>query len=345
MKRKILMLFCGGTIAMSPDEKTGALRPAKSSKELLELVPKVKELVDLDVIELFNIDSTEVTSKHWKQIVDCISENYDKYEGFVITHGTDTMVDSGCAISLAFGKHLTKPIVLTGSQTHIEAVGTDAKFNLENVFRVVCCDIPEVMISFGHFVLRASRSQKKHESDYNAFHSPNFLPLANIRAEIEWSPVSKRSNPMSQKGKINNNFEDDILTIKVNAGLSEKLIEKIIKDGTVKGIVFESLGAGNIPSKYLNSIKVATENNIPCLIASPFIGGTTHATTYELGYEALKVGAIETHDMTATAIYIKLMWCLHQVNEKIKLGILNKEDLIPTIREMFNTDYVGEVSL
>ena len=344
MKKKVLMLFCGGTIAMMPDEKTGALKPAKSAKELLDLVPKVRELIDLDVKELFNIDSTEVNQTHWQQIIKEIYDNYDKYEGFVITHGTDTMVDSGSAIALAFGKSLTKPIVMTGSQTHIGAIGTDAKFNLENVFRVVCHNVPEVMISFGHYILRAVRTQKRHESDYNAFHSPNQLPLGNIRSEITWNPIIRKVSP-TQALSLQNNFETDILTVKVNAGLSEKLVEKIIDEGIVKGIVFESLGAGNIPSKYINSIKKATSKNIPCLIASPFIGGSTHATTYELGYEALQAGAIETHDMTATAIYIKLMWCLAQIENKIKLGVINPEDLIPTLREMFNTNYIGEVSL
>jgi len=345
MKKKILMLFCGGTIAMMPDEKTWALKPSKGAEEILALVPKVKELIDLDTIELFNVDSTEINDTHWKQIIEKIYDNYDSYDGFVITHWTDTMVDSGSAIALAFGKNLNKPIVLTGSQTHIGAIGTDAKFNLENVFRVVISNVPEVMISFGHFVLRAIRTQKKHESDYNAFHSPNCLPLGYIRSEIERSPIIRKNISQVKNIYVQNNFEKDILTVKVNAGLSEKLIERIVEEGTVKGIVFESLGAGNVPSKYLTSIKQATEKNIPCLIASPFIGGSTHATTYELGYKALESGAIETWDMTATAIYVKLMWTLSQVNEKIKKGILNNEDLISTIREMFNTDYVGEITL
>ncbi len=345
MKKKVLMIFCGGTIAMTPDSKTGALKPAKTSNELLELIPAVKDLVDLDVIELFNTDSTEINYTHWVKLINTIHQKYKQYESFVITHGTDTMVDTGCALSLAFGKNLTKSIVITWSQSHSEAIWTDAKFNLENVFRVAICDVPEVMISFGHYVLRAIRAQKRHESDYNAFHSPNFLYLANIRAEIQWTPVARNSVVHISKLNIKNDFENEILTIKVNAGLNEKLVENIIGQGSIKGIVFESLGSGNVPSKYLKSIRQATKKNIPCLIASPFTGGSTHAKIYELWYEALKAWAIETYDMTATAIYIKLMWCLAQINKKIKAGVLSSDDLIPVIREMFNTNYVGEVSI
>ncbi len=346
MKKKILMLFCGWTIAMDPDPKTGALRPAKWAEDLLVLVPKIKELVDLDVIELFDIDSTDVWIKQWRLIADTIYENYEKYEWFVITHGTDTMVDTSSAISLIFGKNLSKPIVFTWSQTHSWAIGTDAKLNLENVFRTVTYNIPEVMISFGNFVLRAIRSQKRHDSDYNAFHSPNYPELAFLRSEINWNlPVLKNKNLSQSPINFQKDFINGVINIKVNAWLKPEQIIKLIYDDWLRWIVFESLWTWNIPSWYIESIKSATSKNIPVLIASPFAWWTTHATTYELWYEALKAWAIETRDMTSTSIYVKLMWCLAQIDKKIELWVLTKQDLISTLREMFNTDYVGEVSI
>ena len=346
-KKKICLIFCGGTIAMLPNKKTGALEPAKSAKELLSLVPKVREIADVDIVELFNIDSTDITLMHWNQIAKEIYKRYHQYDGFLVTHGTDTMADTGSALAFAFGKNLNKPIVLTGAQSYPEAIGTDAKFNLENAFRVVISDTAEVMISFGHYVYRAVRAQKKHESDFNAFMSPAFPELAYIRGNIQWTFLAKRKTESNiPEIDFKPDFESEILTIKLNAAITPEMIDTLIGSHLIRALLFESLGAGNIPGRYLPVVKKAVKLNLPVLIASPFIGGSTAtASTYKLGLDALKAGVIATNDMTFTAAYVKLMWCLAQVKKKIKAKELKEENIILIVKKMFQTDYTGEVTL
>jgi L-asparaginase len=187
---------------MIPNEKTGVLESAKTARQLLSLVPKVKEIAIIDIVELFNIDSTDMTSEHWTHIAKEIYKRYHKYDGFIITHGTDTMADTGSALSLTFGKNLNKPIVLTGSQSYPEAIGTDAKFNLENAFRVICSDKIGVMISFGDFVYKAIRAQKKHESDFNAFNVPGFSRDCLYQKPSSMDSICKEKKEKSGKNRF-----------------------------------------------------------------------------------------------------------------------------------------------
>jgi L-asparaginase/Glu-tRNA(Gln) amidotransferase subunit D len=142
------------------------------------------------------------------------------------------------------------------------------------------------------------------------------------------------------------NFESGILSIKINAAINPEMVKKLIDTQEIKGIIFESLGAGNIPSRYLPVVKEAIKLNISVLIVSPFIGGSTAgAETYKLGFDALKAGIVVTNDMTFTAAYVKLMWSLFQINEKIKKGEIEKKEIILNVKKMFQTDYVGEIML
>ncbi|HLD58653.1 MAG TPA: asparaginase [archaeon] len=341
-KKKICLVFCGGTIAMLPNRQTGALEPAKSAEELLELVPKVREIADVDSIELFNIDSSDMTSAHWTMIAKEIFSRYEKYDGFLVTHGTDTMADTASALAFAFGKNINKPVVLTGAQCCPETIGTDAKFNLENAFRAAASDFAGVMISFGHFVFEGVRTQKRHESDFNAFISPAFSELASIRSKIHWTKFAKKRK-LGKCAKLffEPDFEPGILSVKINAGVGPEMLDNLVKTKGIKGLVLESLGAGNIPGRYLPAVKEAVGRDIPVLIVSPFVGGSTAgADTYKLGLDALEAGVIPTGNMTFVATYVKLMWCLAKLHRQN-----NKTAVIPKIRKMFEEDFVGEITL
>ncbi len=351
-RKKILLIFCGGTIAMAPDLETGSLKPAKDATYLLSLVPNIQNFVKVDSIELFNVDSTELVAEHWMKIAKCVYDNYDYYDGFVITHGTDTMADSATAVSFALGSNLNKPVVFTGAQVYPDKIGTDAKFNIENAFRVAISNVRGVMIVFGHYVLLGCRAQKRHESDFNAFDSPAIPPLAHVRSDISWdsnyTDYTDYTNKLSdtQPLHLQAEFSPQILCLKVNASLSSETIDALLQRNGCKGIVFESLGAGNIPSRYLPVIRLATSKDIPVLIASPFVGGSVaHASTYSLGFEALRAGVIPTNDMTFIAAYVKLMWCLPQLVKRVKAGELQKGQIINAMKEMFAINFVGEVTL
>ena len=126
--KKICMIAVGGTIA-SVETQEG-LQPEISSEEILTYIPEVSGICQIDTIQLFNIDSTNLYAKHWKALVECIEENYEAYDGFVVTHGTDTMAYTAAALSY-FIQNSRKPIVITGSQITIAAENTDARENRE----------------------------------------------------------------------------------------------------------------------------------------------------------------------------------------------------------------------
>lgn len=345
-RKRILLIFCGGTIAMAPDPTTGTLKPAKDAKYLLSLVPNIPKIVNVDSLELFNIDSTELVADHWIKIAQCVYDNYDYYDGFVVTHGTDTMADSATAVSFALGSNLNKPVIFTGAQVYPDKIGTDAKFNIENAFRVAMSNVRGVMIVFGHYVLLGCRSQKRHEADFNAFDSPAVPPLAHVRSDINWSSNQAYKFPDTRSLHLQAEFSPQILCLKVNASLSPETIEALLQRNGCKGIVFESLGAGNIPSRYLSVIRLATSKDIPVLIASPFVGGSVaHASAYSLGFEALRAGVIPTNDMTFIAAYAKLMWCLPQLAKRMESGELQKGQMVNAMKEMFAMNFVGEVTL
>ena len=155
--KRILMIGTGGTIA---SEVTDAgLAPGLTSEEFLKYIPAVEELCQVECLQLFNIDSTNMTPDHWLAIVGAIREHYDQYDGFVISHGTDTMAYTAAALSYLI-QDCPKPIVLTGAQRPIHMDGTDSKTNLLDSFAVACDGrLAGVTIVFGGTVILGTRAR------------------------------------------------------------------------------------------------------------------------------------------------------------------------------------------
>ena len=173
-KKRVCILFTGGTISMVRDEKTGALVPAKTLEELFHCEPELNELADLEFSILFNLDSSDLKPKHWEQIAQAIVANYDDYDGFVVAIGTDTMAYAASAVSFLL-EDLGKPVIFTGSQYPLSGgMRTDARINLFNaIIYAGDSDVGEVAISFGSKLLRGNRSTKMDAEKLEAFDSPN----------------------------------------------------------------------------------------------------------------------------------------------------------------------------
>lgn len=128
--KKICLLFCGGTITMKRNSD-GVLSPFYDAKTLLKNIPQLTTLADITVIEVANVDSSNVDPALWEKLAKTICDQYDKYDGFVVTHGTDTMAYTASAISFAL-KNISKSVVFTGAQKPLEAIPSDAVNNLLN---------------------------------------------------------------------------------------------------------------------------------------------------------------------------------------------------------------------
>ena len=177
--KRILMLATGGTIASM--ESGHGLSPAITSEEILSHVPSVGELCQVEAVQLMNLDSTNVGPEHWLNIANAVRERYDSYDGFVITHGTDTMAYTAAAMSYLI-QDSPKPIVITGSQKSIALDDTDARRNLYDSFRyAVDRDSHDVSLVFDGRVILGTRARKERSKSFNAFSSVDYPERAVIR--------------------------------------------------------------------------------------------------------------------------------------------------------------------
>ena len=179
--KKILLISTGGTIASIPTDE--GLTPKINSKKLLEYLNFTKLDFEIDTVNLLNVDSTDMQPEHWLKIKDEIKNNYDKYDGFVITHGTDTMAYTASALSYLI-QNSQKPIVLTGSQKSIDMHITDAKNNLLNSLLYASkSNSKGVSIVFDGKVIAGTRARKERSKSFDAFSSVNFPFLAIVQDE------------------------------------------------------------------------------------------------------------------------------------------------------------------
>ena len=176
--KKILLIGTGGTIASDVTED--GLAPELTTEQLLSHLPAISGICDVDCVQLLNLDSTNMRPEHWLAMAGCVRDNYDRYDGFVITHGTDTMAYTAAALSyLVQGS--PKPVILTGAQKPIGFDSTDSKINLEDAFRVASAEMPGVSIVFNGKIILGTRAQKTHSKSFQAFSSINYPVLGVLR--------------------------------------------------------------------------------------------------------------------------------------------------------------------
>lgn len=332
-KPSLLLLYCGGTIGMRQDIRTSALRPSLTAEDLLTYEKQLRDEFDITAETITNIDSTNMQPHHWSTIAKAIEKSYEAYDGFVITHGTDTMAYTASALSFAL-QNLGKPVVLTGSQVPPEMLGSDALNNLVHACQVATMDFAEVAIVFGTKILRGNRSMKVSESERNAFISPVFPEIGSIRLqpEITYPTVQRRHSGALE---VKSAFEGKIAVMKCVPGLEPETVNSIIESG-IDGLILETFGPGNLPNderSLLPCIRLARKKKIPVLISTQCIYGTTRMYLYEVGQQALKLGVVPTRDMTPETAFVKLKWALGQTRDPEK------------VQEILETNIVGEMSI
>ncbi len=316
--KKILLIATGGTIASKPTDN--GLAPQLGFQEIIDYVPEIKELADIDAIQLFNIDSTNLYWKHWIEIAKCIQENYDKYDGFVVTHGTDTMAYTASAISYMV-QNSKKPIVFTGSQKSIYMRDTDARNNLYNAFVYAVDDSAcLVHIVFENKIIIGNRARKIRTKSYNAFMSVDFPEVGVIREGRVIHYVNENVCQLSPNFYFNLNPK--VFVLKIIPGQSTEIFNSL-KD-ICDCLVVESFGAGNLPlydnKDFSYAIKnwVALGKTIVVTTQVPHEG--SDMSIYEAGNTFKQYGVIEAYDMTLESLVTKMMWVLGQTNnpEEIK---------------------------
>lgn len=334
-KKKVLIIGTGGTITAKMHK--GSWRPGEFSEdEIINLVPEAKKLATLSTLDLLSTDSSNMQPKNWLDIAGAIKKNYSKFDGFIITHGTDTMHYTASALSFLL-QNLSKPIVLTGSQVPPHQLSSDFKKNLIDSIRVVTeTNMHEVMIVFNSKILRGNRSKKFREVEFEAFESIGMLPLGIIEHDIRYTGEHYKHTGKNKDLKFYNKLDKAVCIQKVTPGFNPKIISQLIKLG-YKGIILEGYGAGNVPineNSLVPEIKKATEQGIPIIMCTQCAIGYAWVYLYEVGRKALEAGAIPGHDMISETALTKLMWIIgNRPNYTVK-----------EIKKLFLKDLSGEVS-
>jgi len=317
-------------MVMVRDEK-GSLRPPSSENILssvLNFEPRLKEIAEIDIRYIVNIDSSDMTPAVWDQIAGMIFNDYDHYVGFVLIHGTDTMAYTASAISFAL-QNIGKPVVLTGAQIPGHLLESDARHNLVNAVRLATYDAAGVMVLFGDKIVRGVHSSKVSHTKLNAFASINHPKIGQVGTRLEFFCETHKSpgTPSLFQG-----FESHIVSLSLIPGMPVDILFKLLEEG-IKGIVLSGYGTGNIPSVYLPVLKRAQEMTIPVVIRSQCIEGITNMSVYSTGQRALNYGAIEAYDMSREATTTKLMWALHRAKR------------LEEIKAIMHNNYVGEIHI
>lgn len=309
MKKKILMIGTGGTIASKQTEN--GLAPGLSSEDILSYIPQVEQVCDVETLQVCNIDSTNVTPKHWTMLAKTIEEHYDKYDGFVICHGTDTLAYTAAALSYMI-QNSSKPIVITGAQKPINMDVTDAKTNLLDSFIYASDEeSQDVKIVFDGKVIVGTRAKKERAKSYNAFSSINFPYPAVIQDQrvIRYIP----SIPYEENVRFYHDMRDNIYVLKLIPGMKADILSHIFEN--YDAIVIESFGVGGLPESIVEEFYHEMSNWIErgkiVVMTTQVANEGSNMTIYEVGKKVKQdFNLIEAYDMTLEATITKLMWLM-----------------------------------
>ncbi|GAB6181331.1 asparaginase [Desulfotomaculum defluvii] len=305
--KKILLLATGGTIA-SVQGREG-LTPSLTCEELIGYLPQVQQNYVIESKGLMSIDSTNMQPEFWISIAEAIYDNYNFYDGFVVTHGTDTMAFTSAALSYML-QNLHKPVVMTGSQVPISFRYTDASKNLLDAIYFACEGLAGVYIIFGGKVIIGTRAVKLRTKSYDAFASVNHPYVAYMdgtQINYLWKP----SLPRDGKLKLDTSLCPDVHLLKLYPGMKPEIFDSIRQ--LYKGVVIESFGSGGVPFQgrdLLPKIQECIDTGLAVVVTTQCLEEGENLYLYEVGRKVAQNSVILSGDMNSEAIVPKLMWAL-----------------------------------
>lgn len=328
--KKILLIATGGTIASRPTDN--GLAPELLAGDILRCVPALAELCRIDAVQPMNIDSTNMAPDCWLALTQCLREHYNDYDGFVITHGTDTMAYTACALSyLVQGS--AKPIVLTGSQKSIYVQDTDARRNLFDAFVAALDDtLSGIYIVFDGRVILGTRARKTRTKSMNAFSSIDYPDVALLRDGriLHYIREAKPEEPPVFYDKLDPN----IFVLRLIPGMNPEVLRPLANH--FDALIIESFGVGGLPcyeqKDFLSAASAWSSAGKPIVITTQVPHEGSDLAVYQVGARAAaQPGILQAYTMTVEAVVTKLMWILPQTRD---LAQIKKLFYTPIARDL-----------
>lgn len=311
MRKRVYIIYTGGTIGMKRRRSVYRPEPGYLQEQLSD-VPELRHpsmpsytIHEYDPL----LDSSNMTPGEWVKIARDIESNYDRYDGFVVLHGTDTMAYTASALPFLLNG-LQKPVIITGSQIPLCEIRNDARENLITSLMIAANHaIPEVCLYFGGKLLRGCRSTKVSADGFAAFDSPNFPPLGEvgIDIEIDWDLV--RDAP---RGKLSvpELTRPIVSALRLFPGISHELLRNVLRP-PLQGLVLEAYGVGNGPDQdheFIAALADASRRGVVIVDCTQCLEGTVDLHEYAAGSALAKAGVISGFDITAEAALAKLYY-------------------------------------
>ncbi len=312
--KRILLLTTGGTIASVKTEN--GLAPGTSGEEILSYIPEAERYCEIQVKQILSLDSTNLQPEHWLRMAGEIRKEYEHYDGFVITHGTDTMAYTAAALSYLI-QNADKPVILTGAQKPISAAITDARKNLLDSIRFAVKEgVCGVYIVFDGKAILGTRARKVRTKSYSAFDSINY-PVA---AFIDDKRILQYVEAEEDRGEVcfYDRIDPRVFLLKLIPGMEPEILRYI--GSRYDAIIIESYGVGGIPfydrRNFLEELARLTEAGKIVVIATQVMLEGSDAEVYEVGFKAVnEYNVLQAYDMTVEAAAVKLMWILGRTRE------------------------------
>ena len=340
-KPAILLIYTGGTIGMWENPETGALENF-DFEHVRSHVPELKHFNYRIDFSTFNppIDSSDMEPFYWAKLAGIISSNYEKYDGFVVLHGTDTMAYTASALSFML-ENLGKPVILTGSQLPIGKLRTDGKENLLTSIEIAAARnqagepmVPEVCVFFENKLLRGNRTTKINSEGFNAFRSYNYPPLAHAGIHIRYDEHLIRRPDPNRPFKPHFLLDTHVVILTLFPGISNEIVTSILNISNLKAVILKTYGSGNAPQKkwLIDLLYELKKRDILVVNVTQCSQGRVEMQLYETGLQLIQAGVINGYDGTPECTVTKLMF------------LLGHGYTTPHIRELMNTDIAGEIT-
>lgn len=337
----ILLIYTGGTIGMIENPETGALE-SFNFDHLLQMIPELKRFNCHINTYSFDppIDSSDMEPYHWARLVRIVECNYERYDGFVILHGTDTMAYTASAMSFML-ENLSKPVILTGSQLPLGMLRTDGKENLITAIEIALAKhadgtpmVPEVCIFFENELMRGNRTTKINAENFNAFRSFNYPPLAKVGIHIRYEEHLIRRPDPSRPMKPHYLFDTNVVVLTLFPGIRESIVSSVLHVPGIKAVVLKTFGSGNAPQKewLIRQLKEASDRGIVIVNITQCQRGVVEMQRYGTGLQLLQTGVISGYDSTPECAVTKLMFLLgHGLNQQ-------------EVRRLMDSNLAGEIT-